>query len=399
VDDGNGGTASTVLDLTVNVYTGGDVAIDGDGPAGLRLDGIGKDDLHLVRQQDDLHIEVRDRGTILLKGYFASPENGIEWLDTTDGPLHLAKDVIVEADHDGCGWGWGWSWWGDRRTHGSQAKDLIYGSSSSDDLYGCGQNDVLFGDSGCDQLDGNSGDDTMVGGEGADLLTGGSGHDTLYGDDCSDALLGGDGDDCLIGGDGSDLLEGDGGNDRLYGDAGNDLLFGGRGNDLLIGGQGNDQLCGDDGDDTLIGGAGDDVLSGGVGSDLYLFDKGAGHDQVLEAISGFCWWGGAANDEDVIRFGEGINKEDVALLSRWGSLQIGYGDGDQVDVMPSGFGQTGIERIELADGSYLTDADVNQLIQQMAAFAVDEGISMNSLDDVRNNQELMALVANAWHSA
>jgi VCBS repeat-containing protein len=394
VDDGNGGTVATVLDFTVNVYTGGDFVIDGDGPVGLRLDGIGKDDLHLVRQEDDLHIEVRDRGTILLKGYFIAPENGTEWLDTTDGPLHLAKDVITESTQG--------SWWGwllNKGTYGSEAKDLIYGSGYSDKLYGRGQNDLLFGDGGNDYLEGNSGDDTLVGGEGPDLLVGGAGHDTLYGDDGADALLGGGGNDCLVGGDGSDLLWGDGGNDRMYGDAGNDLLSGGRGDDLLTGGQGNDQLYGDDGNDTLIGGAGDDVLSGGEGSDLYLFEKGAGHDQVVESFSGFCWWGGSNDDEDVIRFGGSVNKEDVAFFSRWGSLQIGYGAADQVDVMPSGFGQTGIERIELADGSYLTDADVNQLIQQMAAFAVDEGIAMNSLNDVRDNQELMTLVANSWHSA
>lgn len=393
VNDGNGGAASSVLDFTVNIYTEGDLVIEGDGPAGLRLDGVSKDDLQLVRQEDDLHIDVRYRGAILLKGYFATPENGVEWLDTTDGPLHLAKDNITEGAQDGCGWGW----WLNHGTHGGDAKDLIYGSVFSDNLHGYGQNDVLFGDGGWDYLDGNSGDDTLVGGAGSDLLVGRSGHDTLYGDGCSDVLHGGAGNDCLIGGAGSDMLKGEGGNDRLYGDAGNDFLSGGTGGDLLAGGHGNDQLCGDDGDDTLVGGAGDDVLSGGHGSDLYLLDKGSGHDQVLEAVSGFCWWDHNDN-EDVIRFGEGISKQDVTFLSRWGQLQIGYGEGDRVDMVHRGFGRGGIERIELADGSYLADADVNQLIQQMAVFAVDEGIAMKSLDDVRNNQELMALVVNAWHT-
>jgi hypothetical protein len=76
-----------------------------------------------------------------------------------------------------------------------------------------------------------------------------------------------------------------------------------------------------------------------------------------------------------------------------------YGEQDRVEIVRQNRNRSSIERFELADGSYLTDADVNQLIQQMAAFAVDEGIAMNSLDDVRNNQDLMTLVANAWHSA
>jgi len=156
------------------------------------------------------------------------------------------------------------------------------------------------------------------------------------------------------------------------------------GNDL------DNRIVGNDGDNRLAGGLGNDFLEGGAGSDLYLFERGAGQDVIAE--------GDEVGDEDVIRFAEGIDRDDIALLSLDGNLRIGYGAGDQVDILADGIQGTGIERFELADGSYLTDADVNQLIQQMAAFAVDEGIAFSSLSDVRSNPELMTLVANAWHA-
>ena len=56
-----------------------------------------------------------------------------------------------------------------------------------------------------------------------------------------------------------------------------------------------------------------------------------------------------------------------------------------------------IENITLASGEYLTDADINQIIQDMSAYAATEGIALNSVDDVRQNEELMAMVANSWN--
>lgn len=76
----------------------------------------------------------------------------------------------------------------------------------------------------------------------------------LYGDDGDDFLVGGSGNDTLLGGAGNDLLWGTNGNDVLSGDDGNDILVGGQGNDTLIGGAGTDWLYGTGGEDVLIGG-------------------------------------------------------------------------------------------------------------------------------------------------
>ena len=99
------------------------------------------------------------------------------------------------------------------------------------------------------------------------------------------------GDDEIYGQDGDDIINGGEGNDKLYGGDGNDIIDGGEGDDLIEGGSGND---------TLMGGKGNDHLDGGNGNDVYIYDKGDGKDTIVDM-------GGA----DVIKFGQGINKEDL----------------------------------------------------------------------------------------
>jgi len=52
----------------------------------------------------------------------------------------------------------------------------------------------------------------------------------------------------------------------------------------------------------------------------------------------------------------------------------------------------------LSDGTYISNTDVNQLIQTMTAYASGNGIQLTSVSDVKNNQDLMNLVAGSWHS-
>ncbi len=55
-----------------------------------------------------------------------------------------------------------------------------------------------------------------------------------------------------------------------------------------------------------------------------------------------------------------------------------------------------IERVKLSDVSYLTDSEANQLAQDIAGFAVDEGISLVSVGDVRRNEWAMTIAAESW---
>ena len=51
------------------------------------------------------------------------------------------------------------------------------------------------------------------------------------------------------------------------------------------------------------------------------------------------------------------------------------------------------------DGTYITNTEANTIIQNMASYAAQHSISLTSVEDVRNNSELMSLyMNNSWHS-
>jgi VCBS repeat-containing protein len=106
---------------------------------------------------------------------------------------------------------------------------------------------------------------------GADSINAGNNADTVYGYGGADTINGDDGNDSLFGQADSDRMNGNAGADTLYGGSGADTLGGGDGNDLLFGGSGNDSLSAGDGGDTLVGGYGADTLRGGNDADRFRF--------------------------------------------------------------------------------------------------------------------------------
>ncbi|WP_013325558.1 beta strand repeat-containing protein [Gloeothece verrucosa] len=123
-------------------------------------------------------------------------------------------------------------------------------------------------------LNGGNEDDTITGGAGDDYINGSNGKDLLYGLAGNDTLMGGNGTDTLYGGAGNDLLSGDD-NDST-----------GSGKDILYGGVGNDTLNGGNGADDLTGGQGNDLLIGGNGADNFIFSIGDGTDTITDFQDG-----------------------------------------------------------------------------------------------------------------
>jgi hypothetical protein len=85
--------------------------------------------------------------------------------------------------------------------------------------------------------------------------------------------------------------------------------------------------------------------------------------------------------------------DSIGFLTSNGKLNISYGNGDNI-LISSG----AIERYEREDGGYLTDSDVNYIIQQVTAFSKDKGVSFSTADDVRKNEELAQWIAAQWHN-
>jgi Ca2+-binding RTX toxin-like protein len=302
---------------------------------------------------------------------------------------------------------------------GTDGADTIIGRNSKDTLLGQGGNDVLVAaNGGGGYLAGGLGNDTLTGGTGADCFAfaRGDGQDLIHADDSDTidlgegiartdlniGLLGATGAGRVVLGlggtdsitldnagnwngltltfaDGSHVsgadimaaaikpadlaLTGTAGKDTLVGGNGNDTLTGLAGNDSLSGGKGNDTLDGGAGNDTLAGGLGNDTLIGGKGNDTYLFNRGEGHDTVVDTDS--TWF-----NADLLKVGDA--KSNQLWLTRSGyNLDISIiGTTDAVtiqDWFKGGANQ--VEKITaLGDNKSLSASKVNALVNAMASF-------------------------------
>jgi Ca2+-binding RTX toxin-like protein len=163
------------------------------------------------------------------------------------------------------------------------------------------------------------------------------------------------------------------GDDEITGWYGNDLILGGAGNDVIDGGQGSNHLYGGDGDDTLsvhyssdnnvlAGGTGNDVLKGSDKSDTYLFNKGDGHDTVVETSQY------SMSSRDEVIFGEGLLSTDALFHRSGNDLKLGFGHEEDTLTFQGWFASSGaqVENLKFADGRNVGNAELNSLIAAMA---------------------------------
>ena len=146
---------------------------------------------------------------------------------------------------------------------------------------------------------------------------------------------------------------------------GNDFITGSIANDLLYGDAGNDTLEGNAGNDTLVGGTGNDRLEGGEGNDTYIFSKGDGEDRIFDA-------NGLA---DEVRLGH--ESIDVVFERVNSSLRVrmpGSLDAITIDSWYNGDAYK-IETFKSTDGNVITHTQIESLIQAMASFQNDTGMT------------------------
>ena len=328
--------------------------------------------------------------------------------------------------------------------YGDAGNDLLDGGTGADTMYGGNGNDTLVGGKGNDDLYGGAGDDTLyILWDGSnDTLHGGAGNDTYvvdnrgvtvienayegfdtalssvitytlddnvekliltgdqtingYGNGLDNIIIGNSannrlvdsavGNDYLYGGDGNDYLDGGTGADTMFGGAGNDTLYGG--NEYYIPEGSDDYLDGGEGADMMYGGKGNDTLYGGAGNDTYSFSLNGGSDIIYDY--------GSDSSQDRISFdASSVSRYTIAFFQDGTSLHIAYGDSDYITVLNQD--TTGIEEVKTSHGFFLTDSDINKLIQDITSYANDHGISLTSVDDVKGNQDLMNIIVHSWH--
>jgi Ca2+-binding RTX toxin-like protein len=229
-------------------------------------------------------------------------------------------------------------------------------------------------------LQGTSGDDQLRGGLGNDTIQGMGGMDTIHG-------LAGD-----------DVITGGGSLNFIFGDEGNDIINGGTATlknstiTYLNGGLGNDTVyAGNDYEYSyLSGGVGNDTLVGSDGFDSFVFRKGDGHDFIQNIAS--------ANQNDEIRIEAYTDPANIAFYMDNGTLEIGFTDTstDILSIQKAADPLASYYNVLIItdDGhfKYTDSSTINQVISEMSAYAVDHGIQLNSLNDVKQNSDLLSII-------
>ncbi len=256
-------------------------------------------------------------------------------------------------------------------TLGSNVENVTLTGTANINGTGNSLNNVLVGNSGANTLDGGSGNDMIDGGDGNDSLHGGSGDDSILGGLDDDSLNAGSGNDVLDGGDGTDVLEAGSGNDRMHGGAGTDTLMGGSGSDRLT------------------GGAGNDLLQGGSGNDLYMFSRGDGQDTVVDSDQ-------TPFNSDSILFGAEVNPLDLVISRQANDLRLAiHGSSDQMTIQNWFTGSSNqVEIMQAGNGQQLVNTKVDQLLQAMAAFTQQSGLTWDQAIDQRPQDVQNVLAAN-----
>ena len=233
----------------------------------------------------------------------------------------------------------------------------------------------------------------IYGTESTDFIIGSNVAETIYGYGGNDSISALKGDDLIYAGAGNDTIEAGEGNDTVFGGSGNDSIIAGNGSDYLDGGDGNDTIMGSttsNATDTIIGGLGNDYLNGKNANSLYLFNLGDGIDTIYDE-----------SGTDSILFNSDVSKQNIAVFKDGNNLVIDYGSNantDQIIIRNYNNNSNSIENIQLSDGTYITNSEINQLIQSLTAYATDNDIQLTNITDVKNNEQLMTLIANSWHN-
>jgi Ca2+-binding RTX toxin-like protein len=160
---------------------------------------------------------------------------------------------------------------------------------------------------------------------------------------------------------------------------------------ILTGNSAVNMLTGAAGNDTLNGGQGNDGLNGGTGNDTYLFSRGDGQDTVQDEDA-------TVGNTDHLLYGATINPLDLVLSRQVNDLRIAiHGTTDQVTIQNwySSPTTNQVEDLQAGNGQHLVNTQVDQLIQAMASFTQQTGLTWDQAID-QQPQAVQTILAASW---
>ncbi|THJ24376.1 MAG: hypothetical protein CAF45_005720, partial [Nitrospira sp. CG24E] len=158
-------------------------------------------------------------------------------------------------------------------------------------------------------------------------------------------------------------------------------------NNTMIGNNAANVLSGAGGNDQLRGGLGNDTLNGGGGNDTFLFGRGEGQDLVQDN----------SGTADKLLYDTGINPLDLVISRQANDLRLSiHGSTDAVTVQNWYVGTTNrTETIQAGNGQTLLSKQVDQLIQAMAGFSAQSGLTWDQAID-QQPQNVQTVLAASW---
>jgi Ca2+-binding RTX toxin-like protein len=255
-------------------------------------------------------------------------------------------------------------------TLGSNLENLTLTGTSAINGTGNTLDNVVIGNSAVNTLTGAAGNDVLDGGAGADTLTGGTGNDTYIRDNASDVVN-------ENANEGTDTVQ----SSVAY-------TLGTNVENLTLTGTSAINGTGNASNNTLAGNSATNVLTGLGGNDTYLYSRGGGQDTVVDNS-------GAA---DTMLFGTTINPLDLILSRQANDLRIAvYGSTDQVTIQNWYSGTTNqTETVQAGNGQHLANTQIDQLIQAMANFSTQTGLTW-AQGIAQQPQNVQTVLAASWH--
>jgi len=129
---------------------------------------------------------------------------------------------------------------------------------------------------------------------------------------------------------------------------------------------------------------------GGAGNETFQYTRGSGQETLINQT--------APGETDTLRFAADINPLDVVLAQSGNDLQLslhGSSDGVTVQNWYAG-GSHQVDVIQAGNGEQLVNSQVNQLIQAMAGFTQQTGLTWDQGIE-QQPQAVQTVLAANWH--